>query len=94
MLVLTRRVGESIKIGDDVTVTVLDVRGDVIRIGIDAPRSIKVHREEVYLEIQAANEAAASPKQDAVAALAAGLKGRGGGNPLGLGGPRPKPPAQ
>lgn len=61
MLVLTRRPGESIVIGHDVHVTVLEVRGDQIRIGIDAPRSVKVHREEVYREIERTNtEAVAS----------------------------------
>ena len=61
MLVLTRRPGESIRIGADVTVTVLEVRGDQIRIGIDAPRSVKVHREEVFQEIERTNtEAVAS----------------------------------
>jgi carbon storage regulator len=47
MLVLTRRVNERIVIGDDVTVTVLEVRGDQVRLGIDAPRDVKVFREEV-----------------------------------------------
>jgi len=61
MLVLTRRPGESIRIGNDVTVTVLEVRGDQIRIGVDAPRSVKVHRDEVYQEIERTNtEAIAS----------------------------------
>ena len=50
MLVLTRRPGESVMVGDDVVITVLEVRGDVIRVGIKAPRSIQVHREEVYRE--------------------------------------------
>ncbi|SDY80699.1 carbon storage regulator, CsrA [Micromonospora pattaloongensis] len=66
MLVLTRRTGESVMIGDDVVVTVLEVRGDVIRLGIRAPRDIQVHREEVYRELQAANQEAASPSEDAV----------------------------
>jgi carbon storage regulator len=70
MLVLTRRSGESVMIGDDVVVTVLEVRGDVIRLGIRAPRDIQVHREEVYRELQAANQEAASPTDDAVLALA------------------------
>ena len=52
MLVLTRRANQSIMIGDDVVVTVLDVRGDQVRIGIKAPRSVDVHREEVYLALQ------------------------------------------
>jgi carbon storage regulator len=75
VLVLTRRPGESIMIGDDVVVTVLDVRGDVVRVGIRAPRSIHVHREEVYLELQKANRAAASPSESAVEALSEMLKG-------------------
>jgi carbon storage regulator len=69
MLVLTRRAGESVMISDDVVVTVLEVRGDVIRLGIRAPREVQVHREEIYRELQAANQAAASPSDDAVRAL-------------------------
>jgi carbon storage regulator len=70
VLVLTRRAGESVMVGDDVVITVLEVRGDVIRVGIKAPRSIQVHREEVYRELQAANRAAASPSDAAVQNLA------------------------
>ena len=51
MLVLSRRVGESVAIGDDVVVTVLEVRGDVIRVGIDAPRSVAVHRAELLVQL-------------------------------------------
>jgi carbon storage regulator len=69
MLVLTRRAGESVVIGDDVVITVLEARGDVIRLGIQAPRSVQVHREEVYKELKAANRAAASPTEDAVRAI-------------------------
>src|SRR3954453_18599770 len=69
MLVLTRRAGESVMIGDDVTITVLEARGDVIRLGIQAPRDVQVHREEVYRELQAANREAASPTEDAVRAI-------------------------
>ncbi|MEO2105174.1 MAG: carbon storage regulator CsrA [Actinomycetota bacterium] len=69
MLVLTRRANESIMIGDDIVITVLDVRGDQIRIGIKAPRSVAVHREEVYAELQEANQAAASPSKAAMANL-------------------------
>jgi carbon storage regulator len=69
VLVLTRRPGESVMVGDDVVITVLEVRGDVVRLGIRAPRSVPVHREEVFLELQAANQAAASSSEDAVEAL-------------------------
>ena len=69
MLVLTRRAGESVMIGDDVIITVLEARGDVIRLGIQAPRDVQVHREEVYRELQASNREAASPTEDAVHAV-------------------------
>jgi carbon storage regulator len=69
MLVLTRKAGESVMIGDDVVVTVLETRGDVVRIGINAPRSVQVHREEVYQELRAVNREAASPDEDAVRAV-------------------------
>ena len=52
MLILTRKSGESITIGDDVKVTVVEVKGKQVRIGIDAPRSYTIHREEVYISIQ------------------------------------------
>jgi carbon storage regulator len=69
MLVLTRRSGESVMIGDDVIITVLEARGDVIRLGIQAPRDVQVHREEVFRELQAANREAASPTVDEVEAV-------------------------
>jgi carbon storage regulator len=52
MLILTRRVGESVMIGNDVTVTVLGVKGNQVRVGIEAPKSITVHRKEIYERIQ------------------------------------------
>ncbi|MGI9607326.1 MAG: carbon storage regulator CsrA [Acidimicrobiales bacterium] len=61
MLVLTREVGETIVIGNNVRITVVAVRGDQARIGIDAPRSVPVHRLEVFEELSRANEAAAAP---------------------------------
>lgn len=76
MLVLSRRVGESVVVGDDVTITVLDVRGDVIRIGIDAPRSVSVHRAELLQELADSNQESASPSQDAVASLTEALRKR------------------
>lgn len=59
MLVLSRRIGESIVIGNEVVVRVIDVRGDQVRLGIDAPRDVQIHREEVFLELQKENESAA-----------------------------------
>jgi carbon storage regulator len=64
VLVLTRRAGESIVIGDDVRVVVLDVRGETVRLGIEAPRSVQVHRAEIYAEVQAANAAALAKGDD------------------------------
>ena len=59
MLILTRRVGETLNIGDEVTVTVLGVKGNQVRIGVNAPKDVAVHREEVYERIQQEKE----PKQ-------------------------------
>lgn len=71
MLVLTRRVGESIMIGDDVVITVVEMRGDVARLGIAAPRHVRVHREEVYREVAGANSSAATATASDASRLAA-----------------------
>lgn len=57
MLVLSRKMDQTIMIGDDIVITVVDIRGDKVRIGIDAPMGIKVHRSEIYEAIQRENEA-------------------------------------
>ena len=65
MLVLSRHRDESIMIGDDVVVTIVDIRGDKVRLGIDAPTSIPVHRQEVYEAIKRENEKASRIQTDA-----------------------------
>jgi carbon storage regulator len=55
MLVLTRKLNESIMIGDEVEVTIVEIKGDAIKLGINAPKTIKVHRKEIYLAIQREN---------------------------------------
>jgi carbon storage regulator len=60
MLLLTRKLGENIRIGDDVKITIVEVKGNHVKLGIDAPPSVKVHREEIYERIQAENRRAQS----------------------------------
>lgn len=74
MLVLSRRSGESVVVGDDVTISILEVRGDVVRVGITAPRSVAVHRAELLEELERSNRDAASPSDDAVASLSQQLR--------------------
>ena len=63
MLILTRRVGETLMIGDDVTVTVLGVKGNQVRIGINAPKDVSVHREEIYERIKAEQQGGTAVKE-------------------------------
>ena len=63
MLILTRRVGETLMIGDDVSVTVLGVKGNQVRIGVDAPKEVAVHREEIYERIRSEG-GSASPRNN------------------------------
>ena len=78
MLVLSRRPHESFRIGHDVVITVLEVNGDKVRIGIDAPSHVQVHRQEVYVEVQRANAAAAAASQGATTDLARAVRGAAG----------------
>ena len=71
MLTLTRSVGETIRIGDDIEVHVVDVRGGTVRLGFKAPREVTIHREEVYRQIAEANLLAAQVTADTLGALAA-----------------------
>lgn len=76
MLVLSRRIDEIIRIGDDIEITVVDIRGDKVRLGIDAPKEIPVHRQEVYEQIQREHaRAAAESKPQSPAFRAANGEG-------------------
>ena len=66
MLVLTRKAGESIVIGNEVVITVLEVRGGQIRLGVDAPRNLAVHRAEIYQQVMEENQAASIDASEAV----------------------------
>ena len=70
MLILTRRVGETLMIGDEVTVTVLGVKGNQVRLGVKAPKHVSVHREEIYERIRAEQQAEPEDRDGAAAALA------------------------
>jgi len=75
MLLLTRKLGENIRIGDDVKITIVEVKGNHVKLGIDAPASVKVHREEIYERIQQENRR--NQAQAAAAGTAASDSSRG-----------------
>jgi carbon storage regulator len=79
MLVLSRQRDETIMIGDDIEVTVVDIRGDKVRLGINAPKEISVHRKEVYDAIKKENKAAAQVKPEDLSGLGNKLHGGNGG---------------
>ena len=83
MLVLSRQRDETIMIGDDIEVTVVDIRGDKVRLGINAPKEISVHRKEVYDAIRRENRAAAQVKPEDLSGL---------GKPGAAGAAKPQPP--
>lgn len=76
MLILSRKIDEQIKIGDNITITIIEVRGDQVKVGIEAPKSVKVFREEVFKAIQKENKAASSPDAGALASISELLKNR------------------
>lgn len=76
MLILTRKLGESITIGDDVKVTVLGVYGRQVRLGVEAPLNVVVHREEIYVRIQEENRKASRTLKDDILGAVAALRGK------------------
>jgi carbon storage regulator len=80
MLLLTRKLGENIRIGDDVKITIVEVKGNHVKLGIDAPPSVKVHREEIYERIQQENRRA---QEEAERRGASGTDPAGGSGPNG-----------
>ncbi len=74
MLVLTRKKDEVIKIGDDIEITVIGINGDQVKLGIQAPKHIEIHRKEIYLSIQEENNAASHSSLDFLTALSNQLK--------------------
>jgi carbon storage regulator len=79
MLVLTRKLKEAIQIGDDIEITVLAIQGDQVKLGINAPKHIDIHRKEVYLAIQAENSAASRASKSSLERLNEQLKHLKGG---------------
>lgn len=69
MLILTRKVGESVAIGDDIQVSVVEIKGSQVKLGIRAPREVSVHREEIFLKIQEENMRAAQVSKDTLGSV-------------------------
>lgn len=79
MLVLTRKTGESINIGDDIKISIMDIKGRSVRIGIEAPQSMSIHREEVYTKIQEENRLASEWREvnmETLGSLIKNIKGK------------------
>ncbi len=76
MLILSRRLNESIMIGDEVEVTITEIKGDQVKLGINAPKQIKVHRKEIYLAIQKENIDASKSAVDKIEEIGGILKGK------------------
>ncbi|MBM7618365.1 carbon storage regulator [Bacillus tianshenii] len=74
MLVLTRKKDEAIKIGDDIEIKVIGISGDQVKIGIEAPKHVEIHRKEIYLSIQEENNAASHSSLDLLQALSQQMK--------------------
>jgi carbon storage regulator len=79
MLVLTRKLKEAIQIGDDIEITVLAIQGDQVKLGINAPKHVEIHRKEIYLAIQAENNAASHSSKSSLEQLNEQLKHLKGG---------------
>jgi len=69
LLILTRKVGEAISIGDDIQISIVEIKGAQVKLGIQAPKNIEVHREEIYQKIQEENKRAALVSKDALGAV-------------------------
>lgn len=69
MLILTRKVGESVAIGDDIQISIVEIKGTQVKLGIRAPREVSVHRQEIYLKIQEENRRAAEVSKDVLGSV-------------------------